>query len=194
MIKKVYNAPHQVIAVGVTMTGKTQNVLNPQKIKLYNQLCGLEKKEKQTYEALAALITYINGEKLEWGTDNFNKFKKGVLAIVGELPICKKNKMLCKKNKMLTNEPKFNVKHYERAILSASDVTYRDMAIQAANKDLTEEAMVELIAAISRDCRQISRKLKEITTEWRKCQVPLHVSQKRQNVIELDDKECVHVH
>lgn len=187
MIKKVYNAPHQVIADGVTMTGKTQNVLNPQKIKLYNQLCGLEKKEKQTYEALAALITYINGEKLEWGTDNFNKFKKGVLAIVGELPICKKNKML-------TNEPKFNVKHYERAILSASDVTYRDMAIQAANKDLTEEAMVELIAAISRDCRQISRKLKEITTEWRKCQVPLHVSQKRQNVIELDDKECVHVH
>ncbi|MFW0083034.1 MAG: hypothetical protein AB8Y67_01415 [Coxiella-like endosymbiont] len=187
MIKKVYNAPHQVIAVGVTMTGKTQNVLNPQKIKLYNQLCGLEKKEKQTYEALAALITYINGEKLEWVTDNFNKFKKGVLAIVGELPICKKNKML-------TNEPKFNVKHYERAILSASDVTYRDMAIQAANKDLTEEAMVELIAAISRDCRQISRKLKEITTEWRKCQVPLHVSQKRQNVIELDDKECVHVH
>lgn len=28
------------------MTGKAQNVLNPQKIKLYNQLCGLEKKRK----------------------------------------------------------------------------------------------------------------------------------------------------
>lgn len=136
------------------MTIKTQNVLNPQQVKLYNQLCGLEKKEKQTYEALAALITYVNGEKLEWETDDFNKFKKGVLAAVGELHICEEKKTPA-------NEPKFNVKYYERAILSASDVTYRDMAIQAANKDLTEEAMAELITTISRDCRRISRKLKE---------------------------------
>ena len=169
------------------MTRKTQNVLNPKKIKLYKQLCGLEKKEKQIYEALYALITYINGEKQEWGTDDFNKFKKRILAIVGELPICKKNKIS-------TNEPKFNVKHYERAILSASDVTYRDMAIQAANKDLTEEAIAELIVAISHNCRQISRQLKEITVEWRKCQASTHVSQKWQDVIKLDNEECVHAH
>ena len=169
------------------MTRKTQNVLNSQKIKLYNQLCGLEKKEKQTYEALATLITYVNDEKLEWETDDFNKFKKEVLAIVGKLSICEKNKIP-------TNEPKFNVKHYERAILSASDVTYRDMSIQAANKDLTKEAMAELISAISRDCRRISRKLKEITIEWQKCQVPLYVSQRWENIIELDDEERVHAH
>lgn len=169
------------------MAEKKQNVLNPQQIKLYDQLCVLEKKEKQTYEALAALITYMHGEKLEWKTDDFNKFKKGILTTVSELSICEKKKTL-------TNEPKFNVKHYERAILSASDVTYRDMAIQAANKDLTKEAMEELITAISRDCRRISRELKEITIEWRKCQVPLHVNQRWQNVVELDDEKRVHAH
>lgn len=100
-----------------------------------------------------------------------------------------------RKKKTTPHEPKFNVKHYERAILSASDVTYRDMAIQAANKDLTEESMAELIAAISRDCRRISRELKETTVEWHKCRVPLHVHQRWQNVVELDDddeKERVH--
>ena len=51
------------------------------------------------------------------------------------------------------------------------------MTIQAANKDLTKEAMAELIAAISRDCRRISRELKETTTEWRKYQVPVDISQ-----------------
>ena len=58
------------------------------------------------------------------------------MATVGGLPIFEKNKIP-------PNEPRFNVKHYERAILSASDITYRDMAIQAASKDLTEEAMAE---------------------------------------------------
>lgn len=74
------------------MTTKTQNMLDPQQIKLYNQLCGLEKKEKQIYKALAALITYINGEKLEWEPDDFNKFKKGVLATIGDLAVIREKK------------------------------------------------------------------------------------------------------
>lgn len=167
---------------------KTEHALNPQQVKLYSLLCTLEKKEKQTYEALAALVTHLDGKKREWETDNFNKFKKAVLTSIGDLTICEKTKTN-------NHEPKFNVKHYERAILCASDATYRDMAIQAANKDLTEEAMGELIAAIARDCRRITRELKETTTEWRKCQPVSSVRQVWQNVVELDDeKERVHAH
>ncbi|WP_315957691.1 hypothetical protein [Coxiella burnetii] len=148
--------------MGVSMS-KIQNAANPQEFKLYHQLCDLEKKEKQTYEALAALVVYIDGKEREWETDDFNKFKKTVLASAGDLAVCEKAKAAA-------GEPKFNVKHYERAILCASDATYRDMAIQAANKDLTDEAMGELIAAISRDCRRTTRELKEIISEWRKIQ------------------------
>lgn len=138
-----------------------QRVLDPQEIKLYSNLCTLEKKEKQTYEALAALVTYLDNKRQGWELSDFNKFKKEVLKSAGELA-------LCEKAKGAWHEPKFNVKHYERAILYASNSTYRDMAIQAANKDLNEEAMGELITALSRDCRRISRELKEITAEWRK--------------------------
>ena len=143
----------------------TQRVLNPQQARLYSNLCTIEKKEKQTYEALAALVTYLNNKQQKLEVTDFNKFKKEVLKSAGELA-------LCGKAKGIGHEPKFNVKHYERAILCASNSTYRDMAIQAANKDLNEEAMGELIAALSRDCRRISWKLKEIVSEWRKSQAP----------------------
>ncbi len=64
---------------------KIQNAANPQEFKLYHQLCDLKKKEKRTYEALAALVVYIDGKEHEWKTDDFNKFKRTVLASAGDL-------------------------------------------------------------------------------------------------------------
>lgn len=127
--------------------------------KLYQQVTDLEKKEKKAYEALAALMQFVKmGKKLDlFKIDEYNDFKKAVLAGVADFD--------CRRKSKLSNaEPKFNVKHYERAILCASDATYRDMAIQAASKDLTEDARLELILALRRDCCQISRQLKELAS------------------------------
>jgi hypothetical protein len=134
-----------------------------QSAKLQNQLGFFEKKEKQAYEALAALVGFIKDGKKQpcLNIHDFNKFKKCVLASIADLK-------LCNKPKSAQQEPKFNVKHYERAILCASDVTYRDMAIQAANKDLTKEAMHDLVMALRKNCCQASRQIKETISEIRK--------------------------
>jgi inorganic triphosphatase YgiF len=131
--------------------------------KRQDQIAQLEKKEKKAYEAFAALISFVKGIKKQNALkiSDFSKFKKAVLASGNEF-------VLRQKSKTCANETKFNVKHYERAILCASDATYRDMAIQAANKDLTPEAMQALIIAIRKDCQLVSRQLKELLGETRK--------------------------
>ena len=164
--------------MGVVMAKPAQSAVKRQYNNLRNQLRSLEKKEKQTYEALAALVLYVKGKKRDWKKDNFSKFKKAVLTSVGDLSICAASRPN-------SSEPKFNVKHYERAILCASDSTYRDMAIQAASKDLTKEAMGDLITAIRRNCRCVSRQVKETLMEFRKCQPACDsVRQVWQNVVE----------
>ncbi len=151
----------------------------PQPSELNNQLHTLEKKERKSYEALAALVRFIKGiKKQEWlKITDFCEFKKKVLASVADFGFKKKAKTT-------HPEPKFNVKHYERAILSASDPAYRDMAIQAASKDLTHEALGELITSLCRDCQRVSRQVKELATELRKGQVGNGVRQLWQNVVE----------
>lgn len=127
--------------------------------KIQSQLNEAEKQEKKIYEALAALINYIKGVKkyqLKTPTD-FPKFKKDILEAVAKFEV--------KKHKASGCELKFNVKHYERAMKCASDTTYRDMAIQAANKDLNQEAMNELVIALSKDCREATRLVKSLSLE-----------------------------
>lgn len=122
----------------------------------------LEKKEKRIYEALAALLNFLLGEKKHElkTTHRFSSFKKTVLTAATE-------REFCRKSKSNAVETKFNVKHYERAMQCASDPTYRDMAIQAASKDLNQEAMEELIMALCKDCREASRLVKEAASECR---------------------------
>ena len=155
-------------------------VQSAKNLKLYNELHDLERKEKRTYEALAALIQFLKGgKKKEWPKMmDFSEFKKAVLA--GAIDF-----NLNEKSEAAALEPKFNFKHYERAILCASDATYRDMAIQAASKDLTQEALVELMASLRRDCQRISRQVKELTIELRKSNpVREGMRQLWQNVVE----------
>lgn len=136
--------------------------LQTQYSKMRVQLHEVEKREKRTYEALAALINYIKGIKkydVKAYTDFF-EFKKELLAAVTKLKV--------KQHKMSNREPKFNVKHYERAIKGASDATYRDMAIQAANKDLNHEAITELVTALHKDCREVTKQVKELMVELHK--------------------------
>ena len=134
-----------------------------QSSKAQMKIIELEKKEKKTYEALAALINFVEGRGKYTinAVTNFVKFKKEVIVVALQL----KSK---RKQKASSLDPKFNVKHYEHAIRCASDSTYRDMAIQAANKDLSREAMVELIVALHKDCRDASRRVKESMVELRK--------------------------
>lgn len=143
------------------MSKTTLDQMQAQQSKIRSQLNEAEKQEKKLYEALAALINYIKGVKkheLKTAID-FSTFKKDLLATVTKLEI--------KKHKS-NGELKFNVKHYERAIKCASDITYRDMAIQAANKDLNQETMNELVMVLYRDCREASKQVKEWTVELHK--------------------------
>lgn len=147
------------------MTKSTLNKVSPQQSKLHCEINDLEKKERKIYEALAALINFINGKKRELKLSvSFSKCKQEILNAVAQLEVTKKYKNT-------TVEPKFNVKHYERAIMCASDPCYRDMAIQAASKDLNREALAELVTSLHRDCRQISKRTKELTAELRRKQV-----------------------
>jgi len=166
------------------MIKPTTDSVSTQESETYVELTNLEKKERKVYEALAALINFLNGKKLELKlTANFSKFKNEVIRAVAQL----EDKQ---KQKNTTVEPKFNVKHYERAIICASDPTYRDMAIQAASKDLNREALKELVSSLRRDCRQIAKRIKELTTELRRKQVKTN-TRNLLKVVELDEEEAV---
>lgn len=146
------------------MAKSTLNKVSTQQSKLYSKLNELEKKERKIYEALAALINFINDRKRELKLSaSFSKFKKETLNAAVQLEIKKNHK-----NTIL--EPKFNVKHYERAIICASEASYRNMAIQAASKDLNREALDELVILLGRDCRNISKRVKELSVELRQTQ------------------------
>lgn len=166
------------------MIKPTTSMMPEQQSETYAELNKLEKKERKIYEALAALINFLNGKKLELKlTTNFSKFKNEVIRAIAQL----EGKQ---KQKNITVEPKFNVKHYERAIICASDPTYRDMAIQAASKDLNREALKELVSSLRRDCRQISKRIKELTSELRRKQVKTN-TRNLLKVVELDEDEIV---
>lgn len=128
---------------------------------LANQLCDLQKKEKQSYTALSALIACITGENpVDQQVMSFSQFKKVVLSSVAAI---KKNIHF----KPHSHEPKFNVKHYERSILCAYDASYRDVVIHAACKDLNPEAQSELLESLSKSCRLLTRKVRQINAELR---------------------------
>ena len=163
------------------------NKIQTQQVTLNNRLSELEKKERKTYEALAALIGFLDkNKKCELKTyKNFTTFKKEVLSATVPFDL-KKTTTGC--------EPKFNVQHYERAIKCACDTAYRDMAIQVANKDLTHEAMAELVEEFRKDCRKATRCVKAMRAEIRKSQ-PIKNSVRRllKNVVDpvVDDEDSV---
>lgn len=129
--------------------------------KLQTQFDTLQKKEKKTYEALNALLYFFKeGKKPECVKEiiDFKSFKKMVLETADHLNEPTKSK-ICER---------FNVKHYQRAIVCAQNNSYRDMAIQAALKDLNKEALADLITAIRKECCQVSKQVKELTNEIRR--------------------------
>ncbi len=158
-----------------TPTGSEQQLST-----LHSRLHQLQAKERMIYEALASLVRFIKGEasKNFSKINDFREFKKLVLASV--LSFSK-----ARKKKVGVIEPKFNVKHYERTIVCACDSTYRDMAVQAASKDLTRDAIYELIASLRQDCQRISRQVKHLAGELRKTRlIPGGVRQLLNNVLE----------
>lgn len=166
------------------MTKSMLDTQSTQQSKTYTELNKLEKKEQKIYEALASLINFLNGKKHELKLSaNFSKFKNEVINAIAQLE-------LKQKHKNATVEPKFNVKHYERAIICASDPSYRDMAIQAASKDLNREALEELVKSLLRDCRQIAKQMKVLAAELRQKQAKTKAHDLLK-VVELNDEEAV---
>lgn len=170
------------------MENLTLNKVTPPPTALESKLNDLLKKEQKVYEALATLINFLSGQKkIETKfIKSFLVFKKEVVAAVRQFePQHKKRKA--------THEPKFNVKHYERAIMCASNPSYRDMAIQAASKGLNCEAMSELVLSLHRDCLEIGKKIKWLSLELRKMhQMRAPTCEPLQTVAEpLDDEESI---
>ena len=168
----------------------SSNRVVQQKEKLNVKLSVLEKKERKTYEALAAVINFLNkGKKGKLAPcKSFSTFKKDIISAVGQLSVKRKLKTA-------SAEPKFNVKHYERAIKCAADATYRDMAIQAANKDLNHEAIGELVEEFKKDCRQSTRSVKELRAELRKSEKMNSVRRLLKNVVDpiVEDEDSLPV-
>ncbi len=129
-------------------------------------LADLQKQEKQNYEALSGLIGFIRGlqrpyHKLTASTD-FERYKRSLLAEATLI-----NSQHTQKVAKQT-DTQFNVTHYQRAILSASQENYRNMAILAAIKDLTPSALHRLVMLIRKNCIKISRKAESAKDEHEK--------------------------
>lgn len=108
----------------------------------------LFEEERSAYVALSTLIDILSGHqshkrKLLPG-DDFMTYKQTVLT---------EAQQACDKlSKEPTNGAPFNILHYQRAILNASDSNYRHMAVMAAIKDLHATALLKLVSTLTQHC------------------------------------------
>ena len=121
-------------------------------------ISALQAKEKQSYNALSAVIDFVQGQQRHTheykSSTDFDRYKRVTLMRVARLKL--KGATMAGSNQ----ENQFNVMHYQRAILTASQSNYRNMAILAAKHNLTAQALIKLVNLIKKSCIKLSKEIK----------------------------------
>lgn len=129
-----------------------------------SELFKLKDKEQQAYIALSTLVDLLQGYTKHIhdykATTDFERYKRVTLIRTTQLNLNHYN------NPCSTQENHFNIMHYQRAILSASRPTYRNMVILTAKHTLTQSAIANLLNSMKKYCIKLSKETKVIERRW----------------------------